>query len=362
MIADNNLDYFSVKDLNEMEVGWNYSFNGNLIVYIDRAEGANPAHPVVYKIYNDTTDSICSSIVDVYKEQNSTDTNIMRTVLSNIISNYPAQSYGLVLWSHGTGWYPKGTKVQYTENSANRMKTPKPLTKSFGIDMSDELNINDLKESLPVHFDFILFDACYMGSIEVLYELREKADYIISSPTEVLSYGYPYDLIVPYFFENSTNYRGIATEFINSYINLEGVFQTASVSVTKTAGLVELAEIVNKIMQDTLNLQYVSSNKIQQFELTKNGYFFDFGNFISESTTLSQNKEKLEIALGNTILFKASTSKIFDELQVKKYSGLSVFLPDSTNKEYYDFYKQLDWFKDSSSNIYFNKYSFDKLF
>lgn len=54
------------------------------------------------------------------------------------------------------------------------MKPPKPLTQSFGLDMSDELNINDLKKSLPVHSDFILFDACYMGSIEVLYELREK--------------------------------------------------------------------------------------------------------------------------------------------------------------------------------------------
>jgi len=359
MIADNNLDYFSVKDLNEMETGWNDSFNGNLIVYIDRAEGANPAHPVVYKISHDTTDNVCSSIVTVYKEQNSTDTNVVRTVLSNIISNYPAQSYGLVLWSHGTGWYPKGTKVQYTENTVNKMKIPKPPTKSFGIDQSDELNINDLKKSLPMHFNFILFDACYMGSAEVLYELREKADYIISSPTEVLSSGYPYDLIVPYFFENNINYSGIATEFFNSYSDLKGVLQTASVSVTKTAGLMELAAIVNKIMQDTSNLHYVSSSQVQQFELTKNGYFFDLENFISESTTSTQNKEKFESALNNTILYKASTSKIFDEIEINNFSGLSVFVPDSTNSKYHDFYKQLDWFKNSSFSVYFNKYGFN---
>jgi hypothetical protein len=93
--------------------------------------------------------------------------------------------------------------------------------------------------------------------------------------------------------------------------------------------------------------------------LTKNGYFFDLENFISESTTSTQNKEKFESALNNTILYKASTSKIFDELEINNFSGLSVFVPDSTNSKYHDFYKQLDWFKNSSFSVYFNKYGFN---
>ncbi len=31
-----------------MEAGWQ-DFDGNLIVYIDRASGASPAHPLLYK-------------------------------------------------------------------------------------------------------------------------------------------------------------------------------------------------------------------------------------------------------------------------------------------------------------------------
>jgi hypothetical protein len=358
MVADNNLDAFSVNDINEMEVGWG-DFDGNLIVYVDRAEGASPSHPVVYKISHDTTENICSQIVDVYKEQNSTDPNVMRTVLSNIISNYPAQSYGLVLWSHGSGWYPKGTKVQDAENAISQKKVAKPITKSFGLDVTDELNINDLKNALPIHFDFILFDACYMGSVEVLYELREKTDYIISSSTEVLSSGYPYNSIVQYLFDNNINYQGIATEFFNSYNDLQGIMQSATVSVVKTAGLTQLAKTVNNIMQDTLYMKYVNHNQIQQFESTKNGYFFDFENFISKSTTSIQNKEEFESALNNTILYKAATSKIFDELQINNFSGLSIFVPNSTNIKYHDFYKQLDWFKNSNYSFYFNKFGFN---
>ena len=33
--------------------------------------------------------------------------------------------------------------------------------------------------------EFILFDACLMSSIEVLYDLRDKAKYVIASPAEL---------------------------------------------------------------------------------------------------------------------------------------------------------------------------------
>ena len=41
------------------------------------------------------------------------------------------------------------------------------------------MNIDALAAALPVRFDFILMDACLMGSVEVVYELRNKADFII---------------------------------------------------------------------------------------------------------------------------------------------------------------------------------------
>jgi clostripain len=244
MIADNNLDNFAVNDINEMEQGWNSELNGNLIVYLDRAGGAGVAHPVVYKITHDTTSDIVSPIAHVYKEQNSVDADIMYRVLSDIITDYAAENYGLILWSHGTGWLP----VEQT--AANQFNTisKRIIQRSFGRDNDREMNIFDLKEALPHHFDFIIFDACYMGAIEVIYELRDRANYILSSSTEILSAGYPYQDIVGKLFFPSINYSNVANTFFQSYLTLEGAMQSASVSVVKTSELSVLAEKVRAIM------------------------------------------------------------------------------------------------------------------
>ena len=61
------------------------------------------------------------------------------------------------------------------------------------------MDLPDLAEVLsPYRFDYILFDACFMGSVEVLYELRHSARYFIASPAEILADGFPYHLILPY--------------------------------------------------------------------------------------------------------------------------------------------------------------------
>lgn len=61
------------------------------------------------------------------------------------------------------------------------------MLRSFGQDESNWMEIDELAEALPDHvFDFIMFDACYMASTESSLCFRDKADYILASPTEVL--------------------------------------------------------------------------------------------------------------------------------------------------------------------------------
>ena len=72
-------------------------------------------------------------------------------VFTTAFSHYPADSYGVVFWSHGDGWLPYNN----------------PSTRWWGQDTGNgdnRMNIPDLNEALSVapHFDFILFDACYM--------------------------------------------------------------------------------------------------------------------------------------------------------------------------------------------------------
>ena len=55
------------------------------------------------------------------------------------------------------------------------------------------MELADFASALPLpnhrKWDFILFEGCYMGSVEVAYELKDKTEAIIASPTEIVSPG-----------------------------------------------------------------------------------------------------------------------------------------------------------------------------
>lgn len=40
--------------------------------------------------------------------------------------------------------------------------------------------------------EYILFDDCYMSSVEVAYELKEATRFLIASTSEMMAYGMPY--------------------------------------------------------------------------------------------------------------------------------------------------------------------------
>ena len=113
-------------------------------------------------------------IMKTYSEINSASAARMQEVLMDIIELYPARSYGLILWSHGTSWLPSNTSLR-----------------SFGKDHGSEMDIPDLSISLPVYFDFILFDACLMGSVEVAYELKDNTGHEYIRGGRGVNMGFP---------------------------------------------------------------------------------------------------------------------------------------------------------------------------
>src|SRR5690606_447791 len=100
----------------------------------------------------------------------------------------------------------------------------------------------DLRDVLPSDFEYIIFDACSMASIKVVYELRNNAQYILASPTEVLSSSYPYGQIVPYLFGGKDGLIKIGQTFMNYYLSFEGEYASATVSLIDTHHLPLLAQ------------------------------------------------------------------------------------------------------------------------
>lgn len=98
------------------------------------------------------------------------------------VGTYPADHYGLVLWNHGGG--PVG---------------------GYGSDSNfdgDGLSLEEIREAVEHSvmedrtFDFVAFDACLMGSVEVADCLEGKADYVVASPELEPEEGYNYRWMV----------------------------------------------------------------------------------------------------------------------------------------------------------------------
>ncbi len=339
MVADNNLDYFAEKDINEMEQAWNDNFAGNLIVYVDRADGASPSHPMLLKIQHDTIKDITSQVINIYPERNSCDKEHIRSVLLEIIAQYPAKTYGLILWSHGTAWLPAGYSIHGKEQIFEK-DYRLSVFKSFGRDNDNEIEIGELIDALPIRFNYIIFDACFMGSVEVVYELKDKTDYLLVSPTEILSYGYPYQQTIPLLFETTLSLNKVADTYFSFYNEKNDYQKTATVSLINTSYLSDLKQICQSIISQ--NTKIVNIETLQQFETTKNNLFFDLDSYFKQiSDTLEY--AKFRNILKKTVEYKRHTENIYSILPIINYSGLSIFIPSSGHADLDSYYQKLKW-------------------
>ena len=346
MIADNDLDFYATANINEMEtfIAQNPEA-GSVYVYIDRAKNRKTAHPILYQITADTSAKINSKIIKVYPENNSANEKVFAEALSQVqticaINNEFLR--GLVLWSHGSAWLPESVSLASQRATA---------VKSFGLDQTMANNENhnaemDVRKLAIIlnnyHFDFILFDACFMASIEVFYELRNTTDYIIASPTEVLATGFPYKDILTDMLSATVNYQKIAQKYVAFFQQKKGVLQSASVVTVKTADLPQFATLF-KYYLNTISRE-ITDQKWLQYSQDEVDYLFDLGQ-VADYLQKEQTNKELTEQLGRLITNYHHTSYFFGKIPLQKSSGISIYIPQSATlqNDEYEFYKTLSW-------------------
>ena len=92
--------------------------NAALLVYVDKA-GLKPCLLRVRR--GRTSRDPGLDTLKIYNEMNSADPGVLRLVIDEVKQLYPCNSYGLVLWSHGTGWIPQS----YLKNTELGWSAPK---------------------------------------------------------------------------------------------------------------------------------------------------------------------------------------------------------------------------------------------
>uniref|UniRef100_UPI0033420858 clostripain-related cysteine peptidase n=1 Tax=Parapedobacter pyrenivorans TaxID=1305674 RepID=UPI0033420858 len=183
--ADNNLHVEADEKIEALRLGFPGGDN-RLVIYKDIPNSV----PQLLEIYADKTGENQIRIIKGYPEQNEVVAGDIQLLLDDIQQLFPAKSYGLILFSHASGWLPQGTLTR-PETALLRMGRFPIRTYTIAMDGTSELGLKEFAAAIPDHFfDFIAFEACFMAGIEVLYELKDKTDYILSSSAEVVSPGF----------------------------------------------------------------------------------------------------------------------------------------------------------------------------
>lgn len=197
--AANDLYSYSTLNVNQMEqvasnsdvrfvVQWKQSksdFGGSTFDGVRR-----------YLVKPDNTSAIASEVVqNNLRDSNgnaldmgSTDT--LRDFIAWGKANYPADRYCIILWNHGNGW--------------KRSIDDQP-TRAFSYDDQYGTSIKSWETDAAFvgqHFDILAWDASLMQMMEVAYEVKDFADYVVGSEESPPGEGYPYHLIFDNFRDN----------------------------------------------------------------------------------------------------------------------------------------------------------------
>ncbi|MDR2010339.1 MAG: hypothetical protein LBQ22_07645 [Bacteroidales bacterium] len=321
MVADNNLYKYATKNIEDMSAAWSKSHKGKMIIFLDPPESDSPRLIEINSNYVD----INSNAVKYYENLNSLDRNSMRNIINDVIRMFPARRYTLILWSHATGWLPEGTALSYTKNlQAVELK-------SFGKDGVEEMDIADLSDAVPDNvFNTIIFDACFMGGIEVLCEFVDKAAYIIASPTEILAQGFPYQKITPLLFSDTDEPALLGETFFEHYNSQEGAYKSATVGVVKTS---ELKNLLNVLKSFQLTENPVDMTEIQCYDRTRNGMFFDFNGYIKQLCVNENDFQQYLEQYNKTVFYSNYTKSFADVFDINSCSGLNCFIPSGNFHE-----------------------------
>lgn len=253
-------------------------------------------------------------------------------VMADVKRLAPAESYGLVLWSHANGWLGALNPA-----SSDRYK-------AFGEDNGYHINITSLARALEGNkFDFIYFDCCLMGNIETIYEMRHLTDCIVASPTDLGVEGMPYDLNVREFFRPKADLITAAANTFDWYSS-DGL--ECQMAVYDLKHLTEFTQATASIFA-RLEDYPAGINSLQRY--VKPGetcHSYDMENYMELIASSPEALAEWKTALEKLVVYRATTERGIGSLNIKRYCGLGSFAIRNRADIGWRGYSSLAWWTD----------------
>ena len=301
-----------------------------------------------------------------YSDRPFTSRQWLTSLFSEVMTLAPASRYGMVVGCHGLAWVPvqgqrsarkrlgsqerideednlyKEERIDEEDNLYKEERIDKegesndlmhfevqgPVTTRFigGTYPETQIETTDLADAMAdagLHTEYILFDACYMSSVEVAYELKDVTHYLIASPTEVISYGFPYITMGKHLL-GTPNYKGIADSFISFYSSYYLPYGTVAVTdCTELDALAAIAQQINAAAEAQL-----APDGVQIMDGYSPTLFYDLGHLMSLKNAGTVLTTAFAEQLDKTVPYKGHTDQYFTALKdapvdIKHYSGLN---------------------------------------
>jgi len=331
MGGDNSLSSETYEKRKALCQGWQSTFDGELFLYCDPGDTT----PSLYQM-KETKGEAELLLVSSYPEENSASSAVFSRVINEVVCNNPARSYGLLVFSHASGWLPQQTFLQ---------------PRSIIIDGAEEMELRDLAAAMPDEvFDFIIFEACFMAGIEVAYELKNKTEYIVASSAEIVSPGFTpvYGQILDYLYKPKPDLMGVVQTVYNYYSNQTGYLQSATYSVIHTPALEALEQWIRSMDFD-VSEEATDLSEVQHFDrYASYRLFFDLEDYYTRLLTSEAERKELERLIKDCVPYKVATNHFMEGMngfEIRQHSGLTTYIPQKKFPYLNEKYQKLKWKK-----------------
>lgn len=297
--------------------------------------------------------------IETYPSLNSADPENLKSVIAGIVQRYPADSYGLICFSHASGWLPQGALSDPTGYGTDSSAESSPAT--ILQDGSDEMTLADFAGAIRLSegqkYDFIALEACYMAGIEVAYELKDVADGLIASSAEILSRGFEstYKEALYLLFEDEPDIAGFAKAYFDHWNSMQGALRSATISAIDLTRIGELADEIQHLMDEGTYLISDPSG-IQHFNRNHYHLFFDLTEYLEAVMGAGKTAymERYRTIMDRTILYSNATPSFMPgypySFNIDTSCGLTVYImqPDLERLNYD--YEKTSYYSEILSN------------
>ena len=187
-----------------------------------------------------------------------------------------------------------------------------------------------------------------MGGVEVAYELRHAADYIIASATELPAEGMPYQLTLRHLMPANSDLQAATQSTFDYFNGYTGAKRTCTMSLIRTDALDDLASAVRHVVTNTAGLP--EGYSVQPFQTPDDHlhYGWSYYDLSHYASALLPEYDVLTQAIDRAVPLRFATPKLWNITPLTNHCGLSTLIiekADDPDLDKYN-YRQLAWWND----------------